>query len=323
MKQAEAGAPSAPKPLTIEVAGGVHALLGPVNSLIIEGPDSSAVLIDSGQDGDAGRRIRKALDQLGLTPTVILNTHSHADHFGGNAYLLRRYPDIEVLAPEFEANIIRAPYLEPVYLFHGASPLSELRSKWLQAPASPVHREVEAGDQMLGGVPLTLHDVRGHSHRQLAVQVGDLLFASDAVFGPATLARYPLPFAQDVSDQLAAFDTLTRCLETGLSRLLPGHGELTLGGEAILDLIETNRAAVRQAAAVVLAACEQGAAAGAGSGTEDVLAFTARELGLEMNDLPRYHLNLCTVSAYLSHLRREGAIEPHLVDGRLQWRPAP
>ena len=324
------------KRLTTEVADGVHALLGPVNSLIIEGPENGAVLIDSGQDADAGKRIRKALDQLGRTPTALVNTHSHADHFGGNAYLVRRYPALEILAPEFESAIITTPFLEPVYLFHGASPLKELRSKWLQGPPSPVHREIGAGAVEIGGVQLELVDLRGHAHRQLGVRFGDFLFAADGVFGDATLQRYPLPFAQDVSDQLTSFDVLDELAFNGTEHntrpvvaMLPGHGELTTGSERIGELVQRNRETVQRAAEVVLAACSRtatddrrsdGSVDDGGASTEDVLAFTARELGLEMNDLPRFHLNLCAVSAYLAHLRRAGRIEPLAAAGRLTWR---
>ena len=291
------------------VADGLHAVTGAVNSLIVEGPDDTAVLVDTGSDADAGKRIRRALEELGRRPTAILNTHSHADHFGGNAYLLKRFPELEVYAPEFEASIIRSPFLEPVYLFHGASPPKELRSKWLMAPASPVHHEVEAGEREIGGVRLTLLDVRGHAHRQFAVRIGDFLFAADAVFGVTTLERYPLPFAQDVGDQLRSFEAVAASAADGVRRLLPGHGEPT---DDLSGIVERNREAVERALAVVEAAC-------VGTTTEAVLAAVAAELGLEMNDLPRYHLNLCTVSAYLSHLRNEGRVEPLLAANRLTW----
>lgn len=298
----------------ITVADGLHALTGAVNSLIVEGPDDTAVLIDTGQDADAGKRIRRALDELGRTPTVILNTHSHADHFGGNAYLVRRYPEVEVLAPEIEASVIRAPFLEPVYLFHGANPPAELRSKWLMAPASPVHREVGAGEQVIGGVDLDLLDVRGHAHRQLAVRIGDFLFAADAVFGERTLERYPLPFAQDVGAQLSSYQVVSEAAGAGVQRLLPGHGELTRDVEQLTAL---NRAAVEHAVEVVLSVVS---ANQDGASTEEVLVGVAAELDLDMNDLARYHLNLCTVSAYLSYLKGEGRIAPLLSGGRLTWR---
>ena len=284
----------------------VYALTGAVNSAIVAGDDGRAVIVDTGQDSDHGRRLRRALEELGLTLAAIVNTHSHADHFGGNDYLVRQYPEAVVHAPPFEAAVIRAPYLEPVYLFHGAKPPPEMTTKWLQAKPSPVHVEVEAGPLEVAGLRLELLDVRGHAHRMVAVKVDDVLLASDAVFGPATLARYPLPFGQDVGAQKAAHAVVAG---GGARVLLPGHGEATTDVEGI---VAANAAAVARAEDAVLAACR-------GSSTEDVLAAVGAALDLAMDDLPRFHLNLCTVSAYLSHLRETGRVVARLAGGRLTW----
>lgn len=291
----------------------VHALLGGVNCAIVDLGNSQALLVDSGQDKDHGRKIRKALDQLGLKPSVILCTHSHADHYGGNAYLLRQFPGAQVWAPEIEADIIRSPILEPIYLFHGAKPLPELTSKWLQAEASPVHRVVSEGQEELNGVPLSLIDVRGHAHRQLAVLVDDVLLATDSLFGGATLEKYPFPFSQDVGGQLASIDKLVDLVGTGAVRVaLPGHGEPT---EQVGELAELNRRALQGAAAVILSHCED-------VGTEEVLARATTEMGAIMTDLARYHLNFTTITAYLGWLRQEGRITGALEDGKLVWRNA-
>lgn len=304
----------------VELSDGIHAVRGGVNTAIIEGPGKTAVLVDSGQDKEYGKRIARALADLGLTPTALLCTHSHADHYGGNAYLLTRFPELEVLAPPLEANIIRSPELEPIYLFHGAAPLPELQGKWLKAPASPVHREVEAGRVTLGGVDLELIDTSGHAHRQLGVLVDDVLIAADAVFGAETLQRYPLPFGQDIARQLSTHDVVAA---TRARIMLPGHGAPTrdLEGSAADNRRAVTAAADAVEAAVVAVAT--GSGSGVGRSTEDVLAHCGVTLGLDMDDLARYHLNYCAVSAHLGNLRSQGRVTTHLEGGRLTWRSAP
>lgn len=298
------------KPASLQLSQRVHVVLGAVNCAIIDLGSGEALLVDTGQDKDHGRRIRRALEALDLAPKVILNSHSHADHFGGNDYLLRQYPAAQVWAPEIEADIIRSPDLEPIYLFHGAKPLPELTSKWLKGPASPVHRVVGAGQEQIDGVTLELIDTRGHAHRQLAVLIDDVLLATDALFGAETLAKYPLPFAQDVGGQLAAFETVDTTMKTTAAKvLLPGHGQPT---KDFADLVTLNRAAVERASAAVLAACNE-------AGIEAVLASVAEQLELRMTDLPRYHLNYTTVAAHLGYLRAEGRVSTSLNGGRLTW----
>ncbi len=301
------------RPVSVQLSERVHAVPGGVNCAIVDAGDGRALLVDSGQDKEYGRKVRKALDALGLELAVILATHSHADHYGGNAYLLRQFPDARVWAPEIEADIIRTPMLEPIYLFHGAKPLPELTSKWLQAEASPVHRIVGAGHEVVGGVGLELLDVRGHAHRQLAVVVDDVLLAADAVFGAETLEKYPIPFAQDVVGQLRAYETVAG---VDARVLLPGHGAPT--GD-IAGVAEANRLSVLLAADAVLAAC---AVAGApiGTSTEDVVVRSAESLGVALDDLARYHLNFCVVSAHLGRLRELGEITCAVEAGRLVWR---
>lgn len=299
--------PSDAPPPTVALSDRVHGVLGGVNCAIVDIGGGKALLVDSGQDKEYGRRLRKAFEGLGLEPHVILSTHSHADHYGGNAYLLRQYPEARVWAPEVEASVISTPYLEPIYLFHGAKPLPELTTKWLQAEASPVHRVVAAGEATLGEVDLTLLDVRGHAHRQLAVLVGDVLLATDSVFGEETLHKYPLPFAQDVTGQLAAFAAVA---EAPARVLLPGHGAPT---EDIAGLAALNREVVERASAAVLEACE-------GTTTEEVMATVAEALRIEVADLARYHLNHCTVSAHLGHLRERGLVDCAVERSRLVWR---
>lgn len=64
--------------------------------------EGRCLIIDSGMDKDAGRDILNSVKKLGLTPTALLVTHAHADHFGGAHYLVRQ-TGLKVYATRVEA----------------------------------------------------------------------------------------------------------------------------------------------------------------------------------------------------------------------------
>ena len=283
----------------------VYYLPGGVNAAIVTNGAGEAVLVDTGGDKEYGRNLRKACEALAVTPVAILNTHSHADHYGGNDYLLRQF-ELEVYAPAFEASILQNPYLEPVYLFGGAKPLPELMSKWLLAKPSQVDRLLEPGKLELHGITLEIIDTPGHAHQHVSVLVNGVLIAADALFGTSVLTKYPLPFGQDIGKQMKSVESLR---EVEAEVILPGHGDPT---EDIATLVQENIEVFNRAAEQVAAACDS-------ASTEEVLQCVCKSLNITLNDLPRFYLNRCVVSAYLSYLVDEGRVTVGLEDNRVGW----
>jgi glyoxylase-like metal-dependent hydrolase (beta-lactamase superfamily II) len=78
----------------------------PLYLYVITGGDQVA-LIDSGINTTPDQFIFPALRKAGLKPDLLINTHGHVDHFGGNGRVRQEYPDIKIAI-----HAIDAPWIE-------------------------------------------------------------------------------------------------------------------------------------------------------------------------------------------------------------------
>ena len=96
--------------------------------------DNDVYLIDTGNDKEAGRKILKILSENNLNVKGIINTHSNADHIGGNKMIQER-TDALIYSDGIEVDIINHPILEPSILY-GGYPFKNLQNKFLMAKES-------------------------------------------------------------------------------------------------------------------------------------------------------------------------------------------
>ncbi len=271
--------------------------------------DGGAIVIDTGLDKDTGRMVRRALEEARCELRAIVSTHHHADHIGGNEYLVRNVPGVVVCAPRLEAPLVENPLLEPVYLSLGASPPAALRTKWLMAKGVPVNQIIDGNTCEIAGVTLEIVALPGHSRGQVGVVFDGVCFAADGFFGPVVLAKHGIPYAHDVAAQLAALDRLAARDERFF---LPGHGELTERGD--LDAaLAANRAAIERAATAV---CDALTAPG---DTFEIARRVRRILGLTIAGLPQYAIFTSAVAAYLSYLEARGTATLAMTDDGAVW----
>lgn len=283
---------------------------GANNLGIVATGDGGAIAIDTGLDKDTGRLIRKALDEAGLTLRAIINTHHHADHIGGNEYLVRNVPGVQVYAPPLEAALITYPLLEPVYLSMGAQPIAPLQNKWLMAKGVAVDHLIEADQLTISGTTLDVIPLPGHSLGQVGLAVDGVCFAADGFFGPAILQKHGIPYAQDVGLQLAS---LGRIAARNDLFFLPGHGDLT-PRDQLEELLAINQAAIERASAAVRAALAD---------PGDLLTVARRvrvALGLQFAAIPQYAIFVSAVSAHLGYLVQQGSAQVVLGDEGMLWQ---
>ncbi|CAM3895002.1 MBL fold metallo-hydrolase [Deinococcus frigens] len=290
----------------IALAPGILYLPGAVNSVVVVARGADALLIDTGLDDSHARKLLRAVADAGLTPCGILNTHSHADHHGGNAFILKRFPELKIFAPPLEDALITHPILEPLTLF-GARPPRELQNKFLLAPRSPARLAPEPGLCRIGGADIELIEVAGHASLMYAVRVGEVLYAADALFGPEALAKHPLTFCADSGLQKQSAAKLLE-LE-GVKTVLPGHGEPT---DDLAGLVAINLAAYERTTAAAL-----GAVGGGEASIDELLARVCGALGVTMTNVGAVVLNRAVVSAHLTELLETGRVQMKVSGNKL------
>ena len=88
----------------IQAKGSSYYIESPAKVGLVRLNDTEVCLIDSGSDKDAGRKVRQHLDANGWKLAAIYNTHSNADHIGGNQYL-QKQTGCPIYAPGMEQYI--------------------------------------------------------------------------------------------------------------------------------------------------------------------------------------------------------------------------
>lgn len=68
--------------------------------------------------GKACKKVRRILDEKGWNLSGVLNTHSNADHIGGNQYL-QQQTGCKVYSSGIEKAFTEYPILEPSFLYGG------------------------------------------------------------------------------------------------------------------------------------------------------------------------------------------------------------
>ena len=266
--------------------------------------DTEVCLIDSGSDKDAGRKVRQILDANGWKLRAIYNTHSNADHIGGNKYL-QGQTGCRIYAPGIECDFTNHPILEPAFLY-GGYPCKDLRHKFLlaqESKAEPLTGEVLPEGFELIPLPGHFCDMAGFRTPD------DVVYLADCLSARETLDKYQIGFIYDVASYL---ETLEKVKTMKAKLFIPSHAAPE---EDISDLAQYNIDKVREIAGRILEICAEPLC------FETILQKLFTEYGLTMN-FEQYVLVGSTVRSYLSWLKDTGKLNAGFGDNLLLWQQA-
>jgi glyoxylase-like metal-dependent hydrolase (beta-lactamase superfamily II) len=285
----------------IQAAEHCYYLQSPAKIGIYESKPGHVLLIDSGNDKDAGRKVRQILEQKSWQLDAIVNTHSNADHIGGNKYL-QAQTGCKVFANGIENAFTRFPLLESAFLY-GGFPCAELRHKFLMAQES----DALGFDQPDFPKTLEVIPLPGHFFDMVGFRTpDDVVFLADCLSSEATLDKYGVPFIFDVQ---AYLNTLDKVAGMSARLFVPAHAD---AAESIAPLCRLNQARVLAIADHVLSLCS------APSDFDTILRSVFKQYGLEMS-MEQYVLVGSTIRSFLSWLKDSGRLIFTFENCQLLW----
>jgi len=315
----------------IELQENIWVIQGGANIGVIAHEDH-CLIIDSGMDKDTGQNILKQVKKLGLTPTALLITHAHADHFGGAHYLVRQ-TGLKVYATRVEASVMSGPILEPLYLFGGAQPPGELLHKFFLAKPCMADVILEGNEQEVDQIPLEVISLPGHSSEQVGLAHGNTLFVSDAFLTPEILDKHHIPFYTDIREGLKTLSLLKTLVNdataltqmsgsilktktTAFKLVVAGHGDLYSSPDQVNRVIDYTVQRLES----ILEQVRSSLAHGEPRSTTDVLSSVAAAHDATITTLPQHALYNTTIQAALSALYTQADIQPIFQDNYLLWQ---
>lgn len=285
----------------IQVSESSYYIQSPAKIGLVKLNDTDVCLIDSGNDKSAGRKIRQILDANGWHLTAIYNTHSNADHIGGNKYL-QEQTGCRIYAPGIECDFTRHPVLEPSFLY-GGCPSKELRHKFLMAQESDA--EYLTGRQLPDGFELI--PLPGHFFDMAGFRTpDDIVYLADCLSCRETLDKYQIGFIYDIE---AYLNTLEMVKSMTAKLFVPAHADAT---EDISELAQYNIDKVWEIAEKIVEICKEPLC------FEQILQRLFTEYNLVMN-FEQYALIGSTVRSYLSWLKDTGRLQVRFEQNMLLW----
>jgi len=187
------------------------------NNILFTGGDET-VLVDSGYCTHAPQTLALLEFVLGPRPLdILINTHLHSDHCGGNAALQARYPDLRTLIPPGHAQQVAD--WDPVALTY--LPTGQL------CPQFGFTQVLQPGSSMLFGTEMwEVHAAPGHDPHSLIFfePRSRVLISADALWENGFGVVFPELEGADAFSQVAATLDLIECLNP--KTLIPGHGRV-------------------------------------------------------------------------------------------------
>lgn len=186
----------------------IEGIMADSNSYLIDNTDSNSeydyILVDTGT-GQSNSNLFSNIKEIGIEPEdidLIVNTHCHFDHVGGNDF----FPNAKIAIHKVDAIALRDPDSELT--------VSSLFGSIVRK--HDVDIELEEGDKIAN---FEVINTPGHTKGGISLYDGEILISGDTIFSNGGVGRMDIG-----GSPIDMKESLMRLKELDVEYLLPGHG---------------------------------------------------------------------------------------------------
>lgn len=270
---------------------------------IVKTGKDEVVLIDSGHDQKDGALVIDILRAHGWSLAAIFNTHSHADHIGGNA-ILQAATGCPIYAPGIECDFVNHPILETAYFYGGFPPAEIRRTLFLaeESEAKPLTQDVLPDGWEMISLPGHWFDMVGFRTQD------DIVFLADLVMSERAMqSKSRIPYLVDAESYLSSLEMVK---EMDARLFIPAHSDPVAD---IRDVLQANIDKIHEITDCILSLLKEPLP------FEKLLQALFKHYGMKM-DMSQYVLIGSTLRSYLAWLEHSGEVSYFAKDDLLFWQ---
>lgn len=227
----------------IQLSKSVYCLLGHTNIGIIEN-ENDIILVDSGLNRDDAKEIDKIIQEnFDKKIDTIINTHSNADHAGGNKYFFEKY-NCKILTTKKESAFLQNPYLESAILW-GAHPFDKIRTSYFECESSSATEYVNENTiiELNTKAKISFVSLPGHFIDMIGISILDsdnkkTIFLGDSIFGAQMIQKYSISYMMQISEFINTLDKISK-IESDF--YIPSHSTIITSQEELQRLVKMNK----------------------------------------------------------------------------------
>lgn len=187
--------------------------------------DERTALVDTGYVTHAPQTLDLVRRSLGARPLdLVVNTHLHSDHCGGNAALQTAYPQMQTLIPPGLADAVRIWDEEALTYAPTGQRCERFRIDGVVRPGTDIR---------LGGSSWQVHAAPGHDPHSVILFEPETrtLISADALWENGFGVVFPELEGEDAFDEVAATLDVAERLQPEI--VIPGHGAVFGGVDRV------------------------------------------------------------------------------------------